>query len=165
MMGVTMRLPGILAITLATLLAGCASLSTPTPGMTEAEVITMRGAPNAEFEENGIRTLEWTAPATGQYTYMGRIAPDGRLLSFENVLTVERFYSLKPGVSTKHDVLKTVGHPNKMESEHLSLADSDVWCYRYKEEGVWNSMMSIHFDRRGIVKRLENGIDPLYVRD
>ena len=160
-----MRLSGFLAVSLLALLVGCASLSIPTQGMTEEEVISMRGTPNAEFEENGTRTLEWTAPATGQYTYMAKIAPDGRLVSFENVLTVERFYSLKPGISTKHDVLKTVGHPNKMESEHLTLSDSDTWCYRYKEEGVWNSMMTIHFDKQGVVKRLENGIDPLYVRD
>ena len=83
----------------------------------------------------------------------------------EEELTVEKFHSLKPGISTKYDVLRTVGHPNRMESEYLPLADSDVWSYRYKESGVWDSMMHIHFGPDGIVKKLENGLDPLYLRE
>ena len=161
-----MRFSRWIAIFSLTLLAsGCASFQKPYPGMPESELVNIRGEPNAEYQDGDIRTLEWTAPATGQYTYMARIAPDGRMISDEQVLTVEKFHSLKPGISTKYDVLRTVGHPNRMESEYLPLADSDVWSYRYKESGVWDSMMSIHFDRKGVVKRLENGIDPLYVRD
>ncbi len=144
---------------------GCSSFQKPYPGMMESELIGIRGKPNAEYLDGDIRTLEWTAPDTGQYTYMAKIAPDGRMISDEQVLTVEKFLSLKPGISTKYDVLRTVGHPNRFESEFLALSGSEVWCYRYKEEGVWNSMMSIHFNRQGVVKRLENGMDPLYVRD
>ena len=161
-----MRFPRLLSIAvLALLFSGCSMFQKPYPGMLESELVGIRGKPDAEYLDGDIKTLEWTAPATGQYTYMARIAPDGRMVSDEQVLTVERFSSLKPGISTKYDVLRTVGHPNRLESEYLSLPESEVWAYRYKEEGVWNSMMSIHFDRKGVVKRLENGIDPLYVRD
>ena len=34
----------------------------------------------------------------------------------------------------------------------------------YKEEGIWNSMMYIYFDSQGIVRRMENGMDPMYLR-
>jgi hypothetical protein len=38
----------------------------------------------------------------------------------------------------------------------------EVWSYRYKEAGVWNSMMHVHFDERGIVRQMLNGPDPRY---
>jgi len=65
--------------------------------------------------------------------------------------------------STKADVLRTVGTPS--ETSWLSLPQLEVWSYRYKENGVWNSMMHIHFDRAGIVRKMENGRDPLYEED
>lgn len=149
----------------AALLSGCASFQCPQPGISEAELIAMRGSPTHEMQDGNIRILEWSANNSHQYTYMAKIGPDGKLVSYEQVLTVKKFSSLKPEVSTKEDVLKTVGHPNPLESEYLPLVDSEVWTYRYKENGAWDSMMHIHFDHNGVVKRLENGMDPLYIRD
>lgn len=146
-------------------LSACSCFKTPEPGISEADLIAMRGQPNAQFQENNIRTLEWSASNANQYTYMAKIGPDGKMISFEQVLTVEKFSLLKPGISTKEDVLKTVGHPNPFETDYLALSDNETWSYRYKENGVWDSMMHIYFDHRGVVKRLENGLDPLYLRD
>ncbi len=162
------RVSRILIVTAAlsvSLLSGCASFQRPQPGISEAEVIALRGKPVYEMQDGDIRLLEWPANNSNQYSYMAKIGQDGKLISFEQVLTVENFSALKPGISTKEDVLKKVGHPNRFESEYLPLVDSEVWTYRYKESGAWDSMMHIHFDRNGIVKRLENGLDPLYIRD
>ncbi len=162
------RIPRILmaAAALSTLLlSGCASMQRPQAGITEAELIDMRGKPAYEMADGDIRILEWTANNSNQYTYMAKIAPDGKMLSFEQVLTVEKFATIKPEVSTKEDVIKAVGHPNKFESDYLPLVDEDVWTYRYKESGIWDSMMHIHFGPNGVVKRLENGLDPLYLRE
>ncbi len=138
---------------------------TPQPGISEAELISMRGKPDFEQQVNGYRLLEWSGNNSSQYTYMATIAPDGTMVNYEQVLTVEKFYSLKPGRSTKQDVLRTVGHPDPFETDYLPLSGYEVWSYRYKESGVWNSMMHIHFDSQGVVRRLENGMDPLYLRD
>ena len=143
----------------ASLLSGCASMQFPQPGSSEAEVIAICGKPFHEMRDGDIHILEWTANNYNQYTYMAKIGPDGKLVSFEQVLTVEKFSTLKPGVSTKADVLKTVGHPNPFESEFLPLTGTEVWTYRYRENGVWDSMMHIHFNPDGTVKRLENGLD------
>lgn len=147
------------------LLSGCAMFQAPQPGISETELIAMRGEPSHTIQDGDIRILEWAANNSNQYTYMATFGPDGRMQKYEQVLTVENFSSLKPGISTKEDVIRTVGHPNRFESEYLALSDSEVWTYRYKESGAWDSMMHIHFDRNGIVKRLENGLDPLYIRD
>lgn len=148
----------------AIMLSGCASIfSTPQPGISEEELVAMRGRPDAEYIEGDTRLLEWTVPAWGQYAYMAKIGPDGKLISFEQVLTREKFDSIRIGQYNRDDVLKTVGHPT--ETDYLPLIDRDVWTYRYKEEGIWNSIMYIYFDPQGIVRRKENGLDPIYLRD
>ena len=42
--------------------------------------------------------------------------------------------------------------------------DYEVWSYRYKEAGVWNSLMSVHFDQQGVVRQMLNGPDPMLRR-
>ncbi len=145
-------------------LTGCASIfTTPSPDTPVEEVIALKGQPDAEYREGDTRLLEWSVGPWAQYAYMARIGPDGRLISYEQVLTREKFGTIQLNRSTKNDVLKTVGHPT--ETDFLPLIDREVWAYRYKEEGIWNSMMYIYFDKQGIVRRMENGLDPMYLRD
>ncbi|EEO26872.1 outer membrane protein assembly factor BamE domain-containing protein [Oxalobacter paraformigenes] len=145
-------------------LSGCASLfTTPSPGTPVQEVVALKGQPDAEYLDGNTRLLEWSVGPWAQYAYMARIGPDGRLISYEQVLTREKFGTIQINRSTKNDVLKTVGHPT--ESDFLPLIDREVWAYRYKEEGIWNSMMYVYFDKQGIVRRMENGLDPMYLRD
>ncbi|EEO26871.1 hypothetical protein [Oxalobacter paraformigenes] len=155
------------ALVLASLLAlsGCASVFGPplTPGMPVQEVIARKGAPAIEYPDGNTKILEWPAGEWSQYAYMARIGPDGRLISYDNVRTREKFATIKVNQFNKNDVLRTVGHPT--ETEYLPLKKQEVWSYRYKEEGIWNSMMHIYFDSSGIVRGMENGQDPLYLRD
>ena len=144
-------------------LSGCASLFiTPQPGISEQEVIALKGQPDAVYQIGDTRLLEWSVGAWSQYAYMAKIGPDGKLVSYEQVLTREKFGSIPIDRFTKLDVLQTVGHPT--EVDYLPLIDREVWAYRYKEEGIWNSMMYIYFDSQGIVRRMENGMDPMYLR-
>ena len=76
------------------------------------------------------------------------------------MLTGQKFATLKIGAATRDEVLRTLGRP--AERSYLSLPDLEVWSYRYKESGVWNSMMHIHFDRAGTVRMMQNGPDPMY---
>lgn len=148
----------LLAILVATL-AACASLF-PAPiniGDSEQDVIARRGQPEHRYQDGNDQLLEYSYGPWGQRTYMARIGPDGRVISFEQVLTTEKFASIKVGTSTKEDVLHTVGAP--VETSYLSLTDLEVWSYPYKEGGVWNSVMHIHFDRNGIVRKMLNGPD------
>lgn len=154
----------LLILSLLLMLSGCASIfTTPTPGTSVQEVIALKGQPDAEYQDGNTRLLEWSVGPWAQYAYMARIGPDDRLISYEQVLTREKFGTIQINRFTKNDVLKTVGHPT--ETDFLPLIDREVWAYRYKEEGIWNSMMYIYFDNQGIVRRMENGLDPMYLRD
>ncbi|MCA1245083.1 outer membrane protein assembly factor BamE [Massilia sp. MS-15] len=144
------------------LLGGCAGLLRQAPSIGDsAEVVQQKmGPPTAIYGAGNERLFEYATGPMGQYTWMARIAPDGRLASYEQVLTGEKFATIKVDAATKEDVLRTIGRP--AETSFVAMRDWEVWSYRYKEAGVWNSLMHVHFDRQGVVRQMLNGPDPLY---
>lgn len=147
------------------LLGACSTLFPPQvdAGDSEATLIAKRGQPAHRYQDGRDQLLEYPQGPWGQKTYMARIGPDGKVISFEQVLTSKKFASLKVGKSTKADVLRTVGAPT--ETSYLPLSDLEVWTYPYKEDDVWNSLMHIHFDKDGIVRKMLNAPDPRYDPD
>lgn len=143
-------------------LAGCAGLRREAPAIGDpiATVTAKFGQPTAVYPAAVGQVLEYATGPYGQATYMAHIGPDGRVTSFEQVLSGEKFATLKIGSANRTDVLHTLGRP--AERSYLSLSDFEVWSYRYKESGVWNSMMHVHFDRAGILRMMQNGPDPMY---
>jgi hypothetical protein len=133
------------------------------PGETEARLIADRGQPTHRYADGNDRLLEYAEGPWGQRTYMARIGPDGKVISFQQVLTSERFATIKIGQSTKHDVLLTVGAP--VDTSYLPLSGLEVWSYPFKQNDVWNSIMHIHFDQNGIVRKMLVGPDPRYDPD
>ncbi|RXZ38568.1 hypothetical protein D9O50_03370 [Oxalobacteraceae bacterium CAVE-383] len=146
-------------------LSGCASMFGPAPavGDTEAETVAKRGPPSAVYQDGGDRLLSYAPGYNGQYSYMARIGPDGRLKSYEQVWTNEKFALIKPNVSTSADVLRIVGAPSMVQ--HYARTPNIGWNYGYREAGAWNSMMTVYVDPNGVVRGLENGPDPRYERD
>jgi hypothetical protein len=147
------------------LCSACTSLM-PAPvsvGETEASVIAKRGLPTNRIPDGNDYLLEYRHGPWGQTTDMARFDRDGRLISYEQVLTNEKFATIKLGVSSKTDVLRSVGHPS--QTSYLSRQQLEVWTYPYKESGVWNSMMHIHFAQNGIVQKMESGQDLRFDRD
>jgi hypothetical protein len=152
---------GLLCALLLILLTGCASLTAaPPPGASEQEVIAMLGQPTNRYQDGATQILEYAWGPAGQQTYMARFDNDGRLASYEQVLTTQKFSTIKIGETTKEIILLTFGRPT--EISYLTLPQLEVWSYRYKENNVWDSMMHVHFDHAGIVRKVQNGPDPRY---
>ena len=143
-------------------MAGCAGVirTQPAPGDTVETVLSKMGKPTAIYPEGDGQEFEYATGPMGQYTFMAHIGPDQRLRGFEQVLSAEGYGRIKVDVATKDEVLRLIGHP--AEHSHVALNDYEVWSYRYKENGVWNSMMHVHFDRAGVVRMMMNGPDPMY---
>jgi outer membrane protein assembly factor BamE (lipoprotein component of BamABCDE complex) len=156
---------GVLFAAILATLVGCASLmpATVNVGETEPQVIAKLGQPTNRYQNGHERLLEYAQGPWGQKTYMARIGADGRLISYEQVLTTQKFSTIKIGEATKSDVLKTIGAPS--DTSYLSLTDLEVWSYPYKESDVWNSLMHVHFDRNGVVRKMLNGPDPRFDPD
>jgi hypothetical protein len=153
------RLDAALAAFLITL-GGCALLSAPvlSSGETESDVIAKLGRPTHRFQDGPEHLLEYMKGPAGQETYIARFGVDDKLISFEQVLTTAKFAALNVGSATKSDVLHAIGTPS--DTSYLPRVDLEVWSYPYKENGVWDSMMHVHFDKDGIVRKMQNGPDP-----
>jgi hypothetical protein len=121
-------------------------------GESESQVVSKLGSPTNIYREGKFQLLEYKTGPWGQRTYMARIGPDGKLVSYEQVLTDAKFAGIAVGKASKDDVLRQVGSPS--ETSYLALKDLEVWSYPYKESDTWNSVMHIHFDRQGIVHSL-----------
>jgi hypothetical protein len=96
----------------------------------------------------------------GQFQHMARIGPDGRLVSWEQVLTSENFGKVKVDHWTKDDILRNFRPPRRDLARGLPQLRSLV--LPLQGSGVWNSMMSVHFDQQGVVRQMLNGPDPMY---
>jgi hypothetical protein len=149
---------------LALALGGCSAPAfrhPPPPGAPLDAVRAGLGQPDAIYPEpGGGQVFEYRGQPMGQFQYMARIGPDGRLVSYEQVLTSENFANVKVGQTDKAAILRMYGRP--AEISRVAFHNYEVWSYRYKEAGVWNSMMNVHFDANGIVQQMLNSPDPLY---
>jgi hypothetical protein len=130
-------------------LGACAARGPVAIGDTEAQVLAARGAPTHRYRVGNEQLLEYNHGPFGQQTYMARITADGRLASFEPVLTDQKFATVKIGEANKANVLLTIGAPS--EQTYLPLSRQEVWSYPYKENDIWNMIMHVHFDQAGIV--------------
>ena len=141
-------------------LSSCASWLAPPvqPGQTEAEVIAKLGRPTNVYQDGASRALEYMHGPMGQTTEMARIGPDGKLVSFEQVLNMRTFSTITVGEADKNKVLRTVGTPSQIQ--YFRLSKLEAWNYPYRENGIWDSMMTVYFDKSGIVRKMENGPDP-----
>ena len=144
----------------ALLLSACAGFGGPAlaPGATEAEVVARLGRPTHIYQDGDTRFLEYMHGPMGQTTEMARIGPDGRLQSFEQVLTMEKFATIVPGQTRQEQVLRTVGAPS--EIKYYRNVRMNGWNYPFKESNTWDSMMTIYINSDGLVRRMENGPDP-----
>ena len=158
------------SIVLALTIAGCVS-APPLPGESQEQVISKLGKPSAIYRvQSGVHDdmllndgllndilLEYATGPFGQFTYMARIGQDGRLVSYEQVLTDAKFATVLVGITTKEEVLHTFGRP--AETSYLPRQKLEVWSYRYKQSGVWDGMMHVHFDDQAIVRMMQGGPD------
>ena len=128
-------------------------------GQSEAEVLLRLGQPTHIYPDGAGHLLEYMQGPMGQTTYMARIGPDGKLVSYDQVLTSRMFGTIKIGEADKAKVLRTVGAPSS--TQFYSLSQLEAWSYPFKESGAWDSLMSVYFDASGIVRKLESGPDPM----
>jgi outer membrane protein assembly factor BamE (lipoprotein component of BamABCDE complex) len=68
--------------------------------------------------------------------------------------------ALKPGVTTKHDVLRNVGEP--MLRSYYPRQNQEVWDYNYLEGSAIRMAASVYFDGNGLYLYSYRILDPAY---
>jgi hypothetical protein len=149
---------------LSLLLAACSTPLSVSPGTSETQVSAHFGRPDAEYrltDGEGSR-FEYDRGPIGRVTYMVDFGPDGRAVKAWQALTAEHFARIRIGVDTADSIRREFGRPDRIvPSQHGP--DYARWDYPFFEDGVWNSIMSITFDGRGIARYVEDGPDPRYL--
>ncbi len=138
-------------------LAACVHLAPASlpPGIPADAVRARLGEPSHTYQDGEYTELEY---AKGQYTFMARIDPQGKLASYEQVLTADKFATVAIGRADKASILHTFGQPAAMQ--RYPTSNTDAWLYHYKEQDIWNSIMYVEFYPTGKVKSLQSGPDP-----
>jgi hypothetical protein len=148
------------------LLAACATYDVGMgvrPGVTSAEEVVRRNGPPAVevADPDGGKSMAYPRGYFTGQTYMVRVGRDGMVQSVEQVLSDERFYRIVQGL-TREDVLRLIGPP--IETMDLPRLQQTAWDYRYRDTWGYDAILSVMFDRQGIVvgrttRRLDRGGD------
>jgi hypothetical protein len=138
--------------------AGCAHPDMLQVGMTSAQLDARFGKPSAERREGNEDIRIYTSQPLGERASAVHIGPDGRVQSIEPLLNLPHFAAIRVDQWNKQDVRDHFGEP----AEVTGTRQYEVWSYRYRESEVWYSLFSVMFDRAGVVRKTENGPDPMF---
>lgn len=148
--------------------AGCDQDGRPTGEMglsrlqagvsTEFDVRDIMGKPDSVYEEDdGTRILEYPKGPAGARTWMFRIAENGKLQEYRQVLTEENFAKVQPGMS-KEEVRWLLGKPRTVVP--FKRLNEEVWDWRYLSINPAVRLFNVHFDlTTGKVRRTSTSDD------
>jgi len=158
-------------ISTAFVMVGCAQLKDVPSGTPLFEVEKQFGAPTTVCEANEVPNGEslravWSQQPYGHFAWATTVDQAGSVDGFEQVLTDESFKKLGEGVWTPDRVLCEFGPPEDITKVGLPSQLKIVWSYRYRQYGVWYSLMYVFFGTDGkAVTEFFAGPDPMYDRD
>ncbi len=152
---------------LASLLAGCANLADTPAGTPFDEVQAKFGSPDFSCTtQEGQKRVIWSMQPLGQYAWGTHVDDQGNVDEVVPILTTENFRKLDEGTWDADQVRCEYGPPAETGPVGLPSVRQEVWSYRFKENGAWNSLMHVYFDpETGEVTRHHAGPDPLYERE
>lgn len=156
------------AVAIAPLVLGaCANMADVPAGTPLAQVQAQFGAPNFSCtDRNGQQRVIWTTQPNGQYAWGANVDSAGNTDQVISLLTNQNFGKLDTGTWNQEQVRCEFGPPAEIGVVGLPSSRHDVWSYRYKESGAWNSLMHVYFDLyTGEVTRYHSGPDPMYNRE
>jgi len=150
-MGIGARLAAIAGA--AVLVAGCGALGMARlePGKsTEADVRQALGAPGKVYPRpDGSRQLAYPRGPGGTQTHMAFVAPDGRFVRIEQVLSAEHLARIATGSMTTEQLELLIGPPWRV-SAFPNLRQT-AWEYVIEDTWGYTVDLSVMVDERGIV--------------
>ena len=113
------------------LLAACSGYAPPVnvTGLTQDQLVTQMGQPDKVRQTTTGTRLEFPRGPMGHHTWFVDVAPDGKVLKSEQVLTETNFNRITPGLS-QDDVSQILGRPSHIQG--LGRSRGEVWSYRYE---------------------------------
>lgn len=124
------------------------------PGVaTVAQVVATMGNPAMRWQDaDGSEQLAYPRGPSGPQTFMVFIAPDGGLQRIDQVLNMEHFARIQPGMS-QQAVLRVIGPPAPQWTSYFKERNELVWEWQFCDS--WNQLarFDVLFDASsGIVR-------------
>jgi hypothetical protein len=143
---------------------GCAQITSVKPGTELAAVEKQFGAPSTICPAaDGTKRAVWSQQPFGEFAFATTISADANVGKFEQVLTDQSFNQLGVGTWTPERVKCTFGPPENISSVGLPGDLKIVWSYRYRQNGVWYSLMYVFFDKdTNTLNQYFAGPDPMF---
>jgi hypothetical protein len=141
-------------------LAGCAQLQSVPAGTPIADVEKQFGKPTTVCTNNdGTQRMIWSLQPMGQFAYGSFVSKEGKVVAMKQLLTDAHFAMLGQGKWTAEQVSCEFGPP--ANTDGVAKGSEIVWAYRYKQSGVWSSMMYVYMGADGKeVTHFHPGPDP-----
>ncbi len=158
----------VLAVALTATLSGCANMAQTPAGTPVAVVEREFGQPTitCPLPEGGFRAV-WSQQPYGHYAWGTNVDAQGNVGSVVQLLDDKVFNeSLSEGVWDTTRVNCMFGPPADIDSVGLPSVRKNVWSYRYRQYGVWYSLMYVFFDpATNLVVNHYPGPDPMFMYD
>lgn len=145
-------------------LAGCTSMANLPAGSTLAAVEAQYGKAGTVCQrDDGSQRMVWSTQPLGQYAWGTNVNTAGVIDRITLVLSDPNFQQLGSGNWTEAQVICEFGPPAEISWVGLPSSSHKVFSYRYKQNGAWDSLMYVYFDKySGLVNRFHAGPDPLF---
>lgn len=127
-----MRYPALSLICLSFLTA-CSGYAPPANvnSLTQDQLVAQMGQPDKVRPIASGTRLEFPRGPMGHHTWFVDVAPDGKILKSEQVLTEDNFNRITPGL-TQDEVSQILGRASHIQG--LGRARGEVWSYRYENQ-------------------------------
>lgn len=142
-------------------LSACTTLSDMPVGTTLAELEQQFGNPTISCPAENPNRFVWSMQPMGQKAWGVDTNTQQQLTKATQVLSDSHFALLSEGVWDKDKVWCYFGPPAEKDITPYKGVKMRVWSYRYKQNGVWDSLMYVYFDEENRVKHYHPGPDPL----
>lgn len=127
-----MRYPA-LSLTCLLFLTACSGYAPPANvnSLTQDQLVAQMGQPDKVRPIASGTRLEFPRGPMGHHTWFVDVAPDGKILKSEQVLTEDNFNRITPGLS-QQEVRDILGRASHIQG--LGRARGEVWSYRYENQ-------------------------------
>lgn len=146
-------------------LSACTTVSDLPVGTSLGDAQQQFGSPSVLCPTNNPERAVWSSQPFGQFAWAMNLDQNQRLTSANQVLTDAEFEQLRQGSWSQEQVRCHFGPPAEKSITPYRGIKMQVWSYRYKQNGVWDSLMHIYFSDEGLVKHHHPGPDPLTEAD
>lgn len=157
------RFQALVVLSVALLTSACA-LRPVQPGMSQAEVLKLKGTPTRTVPLGSGTRLQYSTEPAGQSVVMVDLDAQGKVINARQVMTLAEFSKIQPGQWTREDVEREFGRPALMD--RVASWPGEIMTYRWLDSNIYDMYFWVYLDAGNVVQRTGQGMEfPARMKD